>query len=260
MDHIQRDRVERRPPDSTRLHSTATPSLTASSDRELVERFRGGSRAAYEMIYKTYRRSVTATCRRYLADERDVDEAVQDTFVRAYAALDRFNGEFRLGGWLNRIARNVAIDIVRRRARNPHTAAIPLTFDRPDSAPTPDEVVGLELLHPALDQLSTEHARALRLRAHGYSHTEIGEMMNRSPSQVKALLHRARTAFKRAAAKLGTGAALMLFAFLGYFWLRLIRSLSPTVARVSEATIRVADAIAVPVASVTADVATWITS
>src|SRR5262245_403127 len=70
---------------------------------------------AFAQLVNEYQRLVFATCRRKLHDQADVDDAVQETFLK----LAQRAGELRsnVGGWLHRCAVNVAIDINRRRQR-----------------------------------------------------------------------------------------------------------------------------------------------
>jgi RNA polymerase sigma-70 factor (ECF subfamily) len=134
-----------------------------------------------------------------LGSTEDAREATQETFLKAFTALPRFNGEYRLGAWLARIAANVCVDTIRRRQRT--AISTPLT-ERHEAISTdlgPEDVVVQDVpALRALDQMQPLHARALRLRnLHGMSHREIAEQLSLSPLQVKALLHRARVSFKR---------------------------------------------------------------
>lgn len=226
-------------------------------ERQLVDNFRGGSRRAYDVIYRTYRGRVERTCRRYLFDDRDVEEAVQDTFTRAYLALDRFNGQFRLGAWLAQIAANVSLDVLRRNRRHVEVTSLDRASQHPDSAPTP-ETVAIEAVLPTdvLDAMKTTHVRALLLRGEGYSHAEIGDELGASPAQVKAMLHRARESFKRAWRAAGAAVIVVAFTIGGAALPRLVRLATGTAsaaARVQTAAAGTADAVAAPLASLTAE-------
>lgn len=180
--------------------SSPVAPLSEWPDRDLVVAFKGGVPDAYDEMYRRYSARVHSVCRRMLGSTEDAREATQETFLKAYTALPRFNGEYRLGAWLARIAANVCVDTIRRRSRA--AASTPLT-ERHEAMSTdlgPEDVVVQDV--PAmrtLDHMQPLHARALRLRnLQGMSHREIAEQLNLSPIQVKALLHRARVSFKRA--------------------------------------------------------------
>ena len=174
---------------------TRPPSVT---DRDLVIAFRSGDEQAYDEIYRRHSPKIRAVCSRRLGQSFDTDEAVQETFIRAYQALGRFNGQYRLGAWLNRIAVNVCIDELRSRARSEIVEDI---GDRVIEIELgPEEIIGSSRpeVIAALNELKPLHADVLRLRAlHELSHEELAAHLQITPAQVKSLLHRARLAFKR---------------------------------------------------------------
>ena len=169
-------------------------------DRDLVLAFQAGDRKVFEELYRRHAPRVRSVCLRFLRDPRDAEEAAQEAFLRAYMALPRFNGRFRVGPWLARIAANVCLDQLRAKSRTPVRVALgpehePLVRqDGPERLLVGDE----PRLESALATLAPLHATALRLRAQGLSHREIGRRLGTTPQQAKALLHRARTSAKRA--------------------------------------------------------------
>jgi RNA polymerase sigma-70 factor (ECF subfamily) len=171
-----------------------------TSDKELVVAFKSGDRSAYEAIYNRHQQRVRAVCYRILGNQSDVEEAVQETFLRSYRALGRFNGQYQLGAWLARIAANVSVDQLRARARQPATTPVDLTIDLESSEPLPEGRIEDQIqMSAALDDIQPLHARALVLRGlGGLSHEEMAERLDLSPKQVKSLLHRARNSFRRA--------------------------------------------------------------
>lgn len=174
----------------------ASPDL----DRVLVTAFQTGDDQAFDEIFKRYHHRVGAVCSRMLRSPQDVEEATQETFLKAYQALGRFNGNFYLGAWLARIATNVCVDHLRSKSRS-NLVALPEDQDDISVEPGPEELVVGQ--HPRLERAIQEiqplHARALALRAvEGMSHQEIAGRLRMSPSQVKALLHRARGSLRRA--------------------------------------------------------------
>jgi RNA polymerase sigma-70 factor (ECF subfamily) len=172
----------------------------AMEDRELVIAFKAGDPDAYDEMYRRYSGRVGGVCRRMLSNRDDAQEAVQETFLKAYLALPEFNGNYRLGAWLGRIASNVCVDLLRARARGanvvplqPHAGALAIEDG-------PEETVigsGPEVAQQ-IGELQPLHARALVMRGvEGLSHREIAGRLSMTPAQVKALLHRARRSFKR---------------------------------------------------------------
>ena len=181
-----------------RLSSPVAP-LTAWPDRDLVVAFKGGIPDAYDEMYRRYSARVYLVCRRMLGNTEDAREATQETFLKAYTALPRFNGEYRLGAWLARIASNVCVDTIRKRGRSAINTPLTDYHETLATEAGPEDVVVPDIpALRALDQMQPLHAQALRLRnLQGMSHREIAEQLSLSPHQVKALLHRARASFKR---------------------------------------------------------------
>ncbi|HEX2240612.1 MAG TPA: sigma-70 family RNA polymerase sigma factor [Actinomycetota bacterium] len=170
------------------------------SDKELVKLYQAGERAAYDEMYARYSPKVMAICSRMLGRAPEAEEATQETFLKAYQALPRFNGQYQLGAWLTRIASNVCLDQIRVRTRSVHSVALP-----------PEEVLGTQdgpeealaggdgRVDETIAGIQPLHARALQMRAVAdLSHREMAAQLSMSPEQVKALLHRARASFKRA--------------------------------------------------------------
>src|ERR671911_559722 len=87
----------------------------AEEEARLLARAREGDVDAFADFIRLFERRVRALLGRLLDDERDVDEAAQDTFVQAWRNLDRYRGEAAPFTWLYRIAVNEALQRTRRR-------------------------------------------------------------------------------------------------------------------------------------------------
>lgn len=173
-------------------------------DKALATAFKSGEKGAYQAIHDRYSGLVYAVCRRKLSPH-DAEEAAQETFMRVYTALARFNGEHRLGPWIARIASNVCIDALRSRARRPADPApaedfifLPDVPERTDPQHISLRAGESRRVRDQIAQLPTWHRAAIVMRDYeGRSYLEIGRELEMSASQVKALIHRARQGFKR---------------------------------------------------------------
>src|SRR3954453_9658418 len=109
--------------------------LRTQSDERLVDLAAAGSEAAFEAIVGRYRRPLMAYLRGVLAEER-ADDALQQTFVKAHAAILREDRVRNLRAWLYRIAHNTAANLIPD-TRPPPSPATPFTSTwRPSTCPT----------------------------------------------------------------------------------------------------------------------------
>jgi RNA polymerase sigma-70 factor, ECF subfamily len=195
-------------------------------DRMLVLDFQAGNPEAFVEIHKRYGGLARHVCRRLLANQHDAEEAFQETMIRVYQGLYRFNGRYKLQPWISRIATNVSLDMIRARARRPvHDDNAVDEHDHVDPADRPEEaferLVQRDLVLSVLSDLPDTHRHALILRElEGRSHRDIGEAMGISSSQAKALIHRAKGSFRRRwMQKVAERGGLAGVAFLPLLWL-----------------------------------------
>ena len=121
----------------------------------------------------------------------DAEDAVQEGFLRAYQALDRFDPGQTFGAWLNRIVANAALDLARRkkvRAADELSESIPTTFRDPAESGELRErlAAALALLLPRARAVIVLHD------VEGFTHAEIGEMLGIPGGTARSDLHHAR--------------------------------------------------------------------
>jgi RNA polymerase sigma-70 factor (ECF subfamily) len=175
----------------------------ALDDRLLVLDFQAGNPQAFVEIHRRYGALARHVCQRFLAKQSDVDEAFQETMIRVFQGLYRFSGRYALQAWIARIAKNVSLDIVRGHARRPRaddsapaSDELPLPGDQADEIV--ERLVQRDMVVAVLGDLSENHRRALMLRElEGRSHREVAEHLEITTAQAKALIHRAKGAFRR---------------------------------------------------------------
>lgn len=110
-------------------------SLGQATDEALVAAARNGQREAYTILVERYRTVAYAYAFSRLRSCEEAEDVVQETFVRGYAALDRFRLGGCWGAWVMRILRNLCYDILRQRRDRPLE---PIPEEWLDSAPTPE--------------------------------------------------------------------------------------------------------------------------
>jgi RNA polymerase sigma-70 factor (ECF subfamily) len=173
--------------------------LGALSDHELVCAAGGGDPHAFEQLHRRYRSVVEGVVRAEARAHSDVEDIVQEVFVRAWAKLSSLRDPGLFRPWLLQIARRAIVDHYRHGARRP-----PLTNDDEialgtlaSDLPTAPEVVELRDLARTVERgiegLSRRDATALSLAIHfGFGPSEIGEALGITPGNAKVVLHRAR--------------------------------------------------------------------
>ncbi len=82
--------------------------LKNRSDKELVEAFKAGRKEVFDELVRRHTQSLYHVAFGLLNDPQDAEEVVQDTFVRAYRALDKFRGDSSFKTWINRIVMNLS--------------------------------------------------------------------------------------------------------------------------------------------------------
>lgn len=165
-------------------------------DRSLVELHQAGDDAAFTELYVLHYGRLVRFCARLTRDPHAAEEVAQEAFARAFASLDRLNGERRFYPWLTVIARRLVIDRVRDRGRYEFRAEMESGFARAAEDVAVQRMDG-DHVAIAFGRLSERHQDVLRLRDwEGLSYDDIAERMGVPSTTVAPLLHRARSALR----------------------------------------------------------------
>lgn len=161
----------------------------------LVERFRRRDCDAVRDLYRRYGRLVYAVAHRILGRRVLAEDAVQQTFVNAWQAADRFDVTRDPAAWLATIARRTAIDIHRREGRRPASALGDVATDDPALVTLPPDLGAAETVwhvRRAIDTLAPDEATIVRLQhLDGMTHVEISDTLGIALGTVKSRSHRA---------------------------------------------------------------------
>lgn len=185
--------------------------VTSGGEQELVAALQRGCPAAFETFVRTDGRRALAVARRFLHQEQEAQDAVQDAFLSAFKALPSFAGESRLSTWFHRIVVNACLMRIRARAARPEEPIEPLlpTFvedghhTRPP-APWPEPADQLVLrselrafVRASIDRLPERYRTVLLLRDIEELDTqETARLLGISEGVVKVRLHRAHQALR----------------------------------------------------------------
>ena len=175
-----------------------------NSSADLVTRVCQGDSDAFRLIFERYSRPVISFIYDMVNDRALAEELTQETFVRAFRAIHTMRTETKLSTWLFGIARNVARESLRARARA--TSHVDLAdrsvMDLSDKKPEP--VAGLlskelnELIRRSLAALDEDKRLVFTLKVlHQCSYEEIAAITGFSIAKLKTDLHRARVEMRK---------------------------------------------------------------
>jgi len=168
-----------------------------SAELDWLKQAQKGDDLAFARLVEAYERPVYNLCYRMLGNAGDAEDAAQETFIRAYKAIRRYDPSRKFSTWLLTIASNYCIDQHRRRK-------LPtFSYDALETPDLPSKSKGMESMlmqgeheeavAKLLDQLHPKDRSAVVLRYwYEYSYEEIAESLELSVSAVKSRLHRAR--------------------------------------------------------------------
>ncbi len=178
-----------------------------SCDRALVLRAQSGEHAAFNALVHRYRRRVMQLSMRYIRNRDDAEDAVQNTFLRAYWGLKHFRGDAAFYSWLHRIAINSAKTMRSVRVRDAKVFRVEACNrdDKGESGNSPKELdtpEGLALtaevcdaVNAAIGALSDEQRAVILLcEFHGLSYAQIASELSCPIGTVRSRISRAREA------------------------------------------------------------------
>ena len=173
-----------------------------------VERARSGDSDAFRLLVEQHSRAVFRLAFRMTGNEEDAEDVVQETFLRAYRQLDRYEARSSFSTWLYRIASNYSLDLIRMRKRHEDRRERSAPDERdilqtiPVDTPGPDRIVyGSEVqqrVSAAMEELSAQERTAFVLRHfEGLSIEEIGEALGTGTNATKHSIFRAVQKLRR---------------------------------------------------------------
>jgi RNA polymerase sigma-70 factor (ECF subfamily) len=174
-----------------------------------VERARSGDSDAFRLLVEQHSRAVFRLAFRMTGNEQDAEDVVQETFLRAYRQLDKYEARSSFATWLYRIASNYSLDLIRmrkrheeKRERGSKTEERDILQTIPVNAPGPDRIAHSNQVqarvNEALNELSDQERTAFVLRHfEGLSIDEIGETLGTGTNATKHSIFRAVQKLRR---------------------------------------------------------------
>lgn len=188
--------------------TTMTRDMIYLRDAELVRQTLAGNLESFDVIVRENREVVLRVAHRFVKNDSDAEDVVQDTFMNAFRKLESFKGDSALSSWLYRIAVNTSLMRLRKKRRRSEVSMEAMSGGGEETlmhhegtyAARPlrgDEVVAQNELRAkimeAVEELEPKYQSVFVAKEfEGMSLEEIGESMNLSVPAVKSRLHRAR--------------------------------------------------------------------
>lgn len=193
-----------------------SPAKKASKDEDLdlIGKIKKGDFSAFERLVKKYETRIYNHCLKFLSNQEDAEDVLQETFLQVYRSLDSFRGDSAFSTWLFKIATNGCLMKIRR-TKKVDLVSIdkPIDFDGSllqreivDWSKNPSLLHGNDEIRNALDRMISllpEDKRVVLILkdVEGFSNLEISQILGMTVAAVKSRLHRARLAMRDALSK-----------------------------------------------------------
>lgn len=182
---------------------------------EALDRARGGDRDAFRVLVERHAKTVFQLAYRMTLDEADAEDMVQETFLRAWREIRRFDGRASFGTWLHRICANRTVDLLRSRNRWRMVSGVEGEMDNDplrnleSAEPSPERAASSAetsaRLTPALAALSEAERAAFVMRHYeGLSIDEVAAALGVQPGAARHSIFRAVRKLRRALEPLGS--------------------------------------------------------
>ena len=176
-------------------------------DQKLVEKSQRGDKKAFAMLVEKYQRRLTRLLSRMVRDQSEIEDIVQDSFIKAYRAINNFRGDSAFYTWLYRIGINTAKNHLVKLGKRPKAmndieieeienfgdAQDLRNLETPENSMANKEIVAS--VNQTIETLPDELKEAIQLREmDGLSYEEISDLMNCPIGTVRSRIFRAREA------------------------------------------------------------------
>lgn len=180
--------------------------VAKDTDKELVKRVQKGDRDAFDLLFTRYQHKIFGLVSRFIRDPEEIEDVVQEAFIKAYRALPRFRGDSAFYTWLYRIAINTAKNQLVSKSRRPPDVDVDAEdaefMDGGESlreSENPENALARDQLQAAIDDairnLPDDLRSAVTLREFdGLSYEQIAEVMDCPVGTVRSRIFRAREA------------------------------------------------------------------
>lgn len=160
----------------------------------LINLVKKGDEPAMRILYSRHIRYLSAVCSRYIYGRKDIEDVLQDAFLKILASIKSFEyrGEGSLKGWMTKITLNETLKFIKNNSRLQFVELKPAEMDNIDEEPN-TEGIPPELIHSMIRELPDGYRTIFNLYViEGKSHKEIAELLGIKADSSASQLHRAK--------------------------------------------------------------------
>ena len=168
--------------------------ITTNSEKELLRLIKKGDAEARHLMYKQYVRYLAAVCSRYISNDEDLKDVLQESFLRIFSSIGTFNyqGEGSLKAWMSRITLNESLKWLKQNKSLELVEIGDEELDIPEDAPD-IEGVPTDVIYQMIRSLPDGYRTVFNLFViDGKSHREIAQMLGIKESSSASQLHHAK--------------------------------------------------------------------
>ena len=173
-----------------------------SSENELIDGCKNQNQLAQKYLYKRFYSTMLNSCMRYTNNRQDAVEILNNGFLKVFNSIGGFEGKGSLEGWIRKIIINTALDFTRSQRKYKEAMDFESTKENSISPEVIDRLTGEDILS-VMQRIPISSRQVFSLyMIDGYTHKEIGSMLEISEGTSKWHLSRAKELFKKFAEKL----------------------------------------------------------
>lgn len=177
--------------------------MAGVNEDEFLKRLSEGDNLAFKELFEVYKDKVLQICYRFILNQEDAEEVMQDVFLEVHRSVSSFRGESSFSTWLFRIATTKSLDEIKRQNRKKRIQLIKKSlgldslFNTASENPTPDTLIetkeNIRIIKKALDSLPEQQRIAITLsKIEGASNSMVAEIMGITTVAADSLIYRAK--------------------------------------------------------------------
>jgi RNA polymerase sigma-70 factor (ECF subfamily) len=167
-------------------------------DKSFIDKLKKNDEKSQKAFYQMLAPKMYGICLRFAADRAEADDILQEGFIRVFTHLKDYRGEGSLEGWVRKTIVNTAINYYKKRIKRGPTTGLEYIDNAPDDQYYIIENMAAEDLLKLIRELPDGYRTVFNLNViEGYTHKEIGDMLNISENTSKSQLSRARASLQK---------------------------------------------------------------